>query len=205
MILLTSSFCPSVAFVSLFAAKGGGEVVIEESERYVKQTLRNRALFMTASGPQAFTIPVKRYGYPAPPLSEILISEHGDWRHKLEHMLRSGYGTAPFWEHYEESLRELIFDETKRSLAEYNRLWLEWLLKQWDLPLPLGREEIPGESVRRFESEELAEVPLGRYWQVFEGREGFKSGLSALDLLLCEGPYAIGYLRRTGISILRSV
>ena len=200
MIILPTSFCPSVGYFSLIAESGDEGVCIDTGEQYRKQTLRNRALFMTAAGVTSFTIPVAKYGYPAPAVSDIRISEHGDWRHKLDHGLRSGYGTAPFWDHYEEEIRDLIFEDKVTGLIEYNRLWLDWMLKKWDLEArPVWGVAKEG---RRFDLDELSAVRQKRYWQVFEGRYGFTPGLSALDLLLSEGPYAVHYLKELGTRLL---
>ena len=204
MIILPTSFCPSVGYLALIAAaEDKGETVsIDHGEQYQKQTLRNRAVFMTASGLAPFTIPVAKYGYPAPPVSEILISEHGDWRHKLKHALRSGYGTSPFWVQYEREIRSLTFDDESTVLIEYNLRWLRWMMSKWGLEteIAFGSEE----QGDRYTLEELSKADGGRYWQVFETRYGYISGLSSLDLLLCEGPYAIVYLKELGQKLLRS-
>lgn len=203
MILLPSSFCPSVGYLALISAADAGEVGIDLREPYRKQTLRNRTLLMTAGGVEPFTVPVEKFGYPPPPISEISISEHGDWRRKLEHALRSGYGLAPFWAHYEDEIHALIFDNRDTSLVGYNAKWLHWLCRQWDLMPPpavtVSRENAPVVTL-----EALSAVPQERYWQVFEEKYGFTPGLSALDLLLSEGPYAVTYLRRLGLKLLSS-
>lgn len=166
-------------------------------ERYRKQTLRNRALLASPSGKVSFSIPVEKFGYPLPPVSEIRISEHGDWRHKLDHALKSAYGTTPFWSHYEEELRSLIFDESEKSLVGYNALWLDWLCRKWSLPKTVcfDRPDEIGGACFTASLEALSQLPMKRYWQVFEAKVGFISGLSSLDLLLSEGPYAILYLQ----------
>ena len=191
MILLPTSFCPTVGYLSVIA-QNEGEVAVNLSEPYRKQTLRNRALFMTDSGITPFTIPVAKYPNPAPSVSEILISEHGDWRHKLEHTLRSGYGGTPFWEHYEPEILALIHNRETANLTEYNALWLSWLCNKWELTPPTL---LPGETTATSLSlEELAGLPFPPYWQIFQEKRGFTNGLSALDLLLSEGPYAVTLL-----------
>ena len=207
MILLPSCFCPSVGYLSLLAASEGG-AGIYTGERYQKQTLRNRALFLTAGGVTPFTVPVAKYGYPAPPASEILISEHGAWRHRLEQTLRSGYGAAPFWDHYEEEIMTLIWDKEHTRLVDYNHLWLALLCGKWDIPVPDLMEKKPettGEGDLVLSPETLAALPMKRYWQVFEAEQGFVPGLSALDLLLCEGPYAVTCLLETAAQNLPAV
>lgn len=192
-----------MGYLALISAAEAGEVGIDLREPYRKQTLRNRALLMTAGGIESFTVPVAKFGYPPPPVSEITISEHGDWRHKLEHALRSGYGMAPFWDHFESEIRALIFDRRDTSLAGFNAKWLYWLCAKWDLVPPSPVYSV-GEGTRRFTLEALAAAPGERYWQIFEEKYGFTPGLSALDLLLSEGPYAVTYLRRLGLKLLSS-
>lgn len=192
-----------MGYLALISATEAGEVGIDLREPYRKQTLRNRTLLMTAGGVEPFTVPVAKFGYPPPPVSEITISEHGDWRHKLEHALRSGYGMAPFWDHFESEIRALIFDRRDTSLAGYNAGWLHWLCAKWDLVSPSASTSAD-KGTQLFTLEDLAAAPGERYWQIFEEKFGFTPGLSALDLLLSEGPYAVTYLRRLGLKLLSS-
>ena len=190
MTLLPTAFCPSVAYLSLIASDEA--VAVSVGEKYRKQTPRNRALFLTAAGGASFSIPVLHYDHPAPPTALIRLSEHGDWRQKLLHLLRSAYGTAPFWDHYESPIRDLIFDDSVPELARYNHLWLSLLCRAWDLPLPSLDPDPPAAGLVSFES--LAARPVRRHHQVFDHKFGFTAGLSALDLLLNEGPYGVTFL-----------
>lgn len=191
MIALPSLFCPSTVYIQTLVKHP--KAIVYTGEVYQKQTLRNRCTLMTANGPTDFSIPVKKYTYPTPPTAEILLSEHGAWRHRLEQTLRSAYRSAPFWGHYEEQLLGLIYNENTLTLTGYNELWLEFICRVLDIAAPSSVIQLPTGADFRPEYGDPSfpsSVTMPRYWQVFEEKYGFISSVSALDLVLCEGPYA---------------
>ncbi len=191
MIALPSLFCPSTAYMQIIC--DFPDTVIYIGETYQKQTLRNRCTLMTANGQVDFTFPVMKYDYPTPPSNKILISEHGAWRHRLEYTLRSAYKVAPFWDHYEAKILDLIYNRSFQTLVDYNKAWMNFICEVLDLSSPAHVTDLPREAEFHPEYGETTfpkTVKMKRYWQVFEERYGFTSSLSALDLILCEGPYA---------------
>lgn len=188
---LPSVFCPSTTYIAAIISQPNA--VIYTGETYQKQTLRNRCTLLTANGVADFSIPVQKYAHPTPPTSEILISEHGGWRHRLDQTLLSSYGTAPFWEHYAEEIRALIYDDSEETLVGYNNRWLTFICHVLGVPTPPSSKVLSDGVVFKPEYGDtrfVSKTPMPRYWQVFEQRFGFTSSLSALDLILCEGPYA---------------
>lgn len=191
---LPSCFLPSIPYILEIT---NGASLIYTSERYIKQTFRNRCILLSANGPTLFTLPVEKYTSPAPVISEIKVSEHGNWRHRLAYHLKSTYRTAPFWDHYQDPVEKLIWDTSSPSLIHYNHLWLSFICAEWDIPIPaltsdLSEDTLFNDSIA--EKESLASFSQPRYWQLFENKNGYLSGLSSIDLLLHEGPYAITYI-----------
>ena len=74
MLSLPTLFAPAILQVKLMMDHP--EAVINVSEQYQKQTLRNRTYFLTPQGATPFTIPVERFSHPSPPTSEICLAEH---------------------------------------------------------------------------------------------------------------------------------
>ncbi|MDO5036342.1 MAG: WbqC family protein [Porphyromonas sp.] len=201
MLALPTSFLPSVHYLARIKAEGKA-VVIYVGEPYRKRSFRSRTALMTANGVCHFSIPIKSHSFPVPPSSEIEISEHGKWRHRLMETLRSGYGSAPFWEIYCDELEDLVFDNSTHMLVEYNQRWLEMLCRVWSLTAPPIVDQL--QEGTPFEAELLDDsylesLPAPRYWQVFEQEMGFVKHLSALDLLLHLGPEGVLYLRRIAL------
>lgn len=167
-----------------------GDVYIDACENYIKQTSRNRCEIATANGKQILTVPVNV----KVPVKNVLVSEHGNWRHQHWEALKSAYGMSPFFDYYQDDIRPFFDEEVFRAnnwqrLFDYN---LAIMRKMLDL---IGvKKEI------RLTEEFASPSPLGEEWgeatyyQTFQKRHGFIPNLSILDLLFNEGPEAILYL-----------
>ena len=218
---LPTAFLPDIKYLAMIAR---GEVFsVELGERWQKQSFRNRAHLCTAQGSTIFSLPVRKVSHPYPPTAEVMLSEHGSWRHRLAQLLRSNYSSTPFWIHYEEKMMALIAEDSSELLCRYNHQWLHFLCRAWGLqtpPLMIGSQPFEGSSVDSSSSlpsshvlleSEVGQLPpldysfaeisdsltsVPRYWQVFEQEIGFTPHLSALDLLLNQGPEGLLYLRR---------
>lgn len=192
MISLPTSFLPNTHYLRLIAQ---GEVeAIYVGEQYTKQSYRNRTELLTANGRESFTIPVQKIGYPSPLTSDILISEHGDWRHKLWQLLRSSYQSSPYWEHYCDCIEQLLRNPEPR-LTTYNHQWLSLLCTIWGFDIPPLSSVVGDFHPELIEPSYLNNLPQPpRYWQVFEKRHGYQPHLSSLDLLLNLGPEGRLYL-----------
>ena len=107
-----------------------GDVYIDACENYVKQTARNRCEIATANGKQILSVPVS-----IPPsfkgmgrgcsIREVLVSEHGNWRHQHWEALKSAYGMSPFFDYYQDDIRPFFDEEVFRAnnwqrLFDYN-------------------------------------------------------------------------------------
>ena len=71
------------------------QAVIDRQEDFMKQTFRNRCLIATTQGTQALTVPVVHDSKST--IADVLISDHGNWRHLHWQALQSAYGESPFW------------------------------------------------------------------------------------------------------------
>jgi len=125
------------------------------------------------------------------PLSDTAIDYTHAWQRQHWGALYSAYGRAPFFEHYGPEL-ESILKRQYKSLLDFNLAGIEWLsgailleirfslVDEW----PAGAEDV----------ETNLHTPTPEYTQVFGERQGFVAGLSAIDLLMNEGPAARMYL-----------
>ena len=89
------------------------EDIIDSSERWQKQTERNRCFIATANGTQMLTVPVsvpeKTDGYIT--TGEIRISDHGNWRHLHWNALSSAYGMSPFFDYYADDIKPFFTEK----------------------------------------------------------------------------------------------
>ena len=132
------------------------------------------------------------------PIQEVLVSEHGNWRHQHWEALKSAYGMSPFFDYYKDDIYPFFDEETFKAnnwqhLFDYN---LAIMRKMLDL-IGTKKEVRITEcfvSPSPFEEGRREAVP---YYQTFQRRHGFIPGLSILDLLFNEGPETILYLQKS--------
>lgn len=163
--------------------------IIYADEHWQKQTERNRCIIATANGTQMLSVPITVPDYAQKPVStkDILISDHGNWRHLHWNALASAYGMSPFFDYYADDIQP-FFSEKWEKLYDYN---LAIINKVIDL---LGGDEIIKQRI--FENSTADATPMKPYYQTFQKRHGFIPNLSILDLLFNEGPESILYLKR---------
>lgn len=138
-----------------------------------------RIEFAGQQGKQQFTIPLvseSRKG----DYKSVMISYQTNWHHQLINALQTAYGKSPFYEYYDYRL-EAILKKAPVKLYDLNLELLHFMLKA--LKLEVTIEEVEGEQYLE------PELNIGNllYYQVFQDRNGFISGLSAIDYLFNEG------------------
>lgn len=163
-------------------------VVIDDEERYVKQTSRNRCEIATANGKQVLTVPVTVQGVQK--VREVLVSEHGNWRHHHWEALKSAYGMSPFFDYYQDDIypffdEQAFHDNHWEHLYDYNMAIIEKIKEL------LGVANVP---ITPLSLHITSPIPPIKYYQTFQKKNGFIAGLSILDLLFNEGPESILYL-----------
>lgn len=168
-----TAYFGNIAWYRQLIASGGIDS-LDSTERWQKQSGRNRCTIVTANGTQCLTVPVT-----VPQshciTSEVLISDHGNWRHLHWNALCSAYGMSPFFEFYADDIRP-FYEERWEKLFDFNRDITAKMLHLIGL------------------SNTLAKEPPQRYYQTFQRRHGFIEGMSILDLLFNEGPEAVKYI-----------
>lgn len=178
------------------------QILIENCDSYQKQTYRNRCLIATTNGVQALTIPVQRDDSQ----NNIIISEHGNWRHLHWHALMSAYGETPFFEFYADDIQP-FFTERYDSLYDLNIAITRKICSLIDIHpnISLTKAYIHDYSeykdVTDFRAVITPKHPLTDstfspkpYYQVYAKKHGFLPNLSILDLLFNMGPEAILFL-----------
>ena len=162
-----------------------GRVIVEQHDNFCKQTYRNRCLIATANGVQALTVPIERYEGAKCPMCDIRISDHGEWRHQHWNAIVSAYGESPFFVYYEDDIRPFS-DEYIDAEALRSQLNAE------------GGAEVRvddfRDAIRPKRPLPDADFTPRQYYQVHTLRQGFQPNMSALDLLMNEGPEGIFYL-----------
>ena len=114
-----------------------GMPALDGSVPFNKHTDYNRCRIDSPNGPLTLTIPIKRAkgeGQRATgegcTIGDVMLSEHGDWRHKHWHALASTYFNSPYFEYYQDDFHPIYFDHQERLVDfndQLNRLIVELL------------------------------------------------------------------------------
>lgn len=142
----------------------------------------NRCRIDSPNGALTLTIPVVN-PHGRTPVCEVLISDHGNWRHQHWNALVSSYRQTPYFDYYEDDFRPFYAERNWEKLVDFNN---DLHLKVLEL---IGVGE-PGIS----EGIEKEDFELKPYYQLFAARHGFIPDLSIVDLLFNMGPESILYL-----------
>ncbi len=198
-LLLPVLYCPPVAWVAqLWACP---EITLEACENYQKGGLRNRCHIAGPNGVQRLSIPLETGKHQQKPVREVRIAYDELWPRHHWRSIRTAYGNAPYFEHYNDDLRA-IFEKRFDFLFDFNLEILHFLLRKFGWPgqLHLSASYTPPEEIaagydlrRAFSGDVVVLPPFFQpqpYPQVFSERHGFIPNLSALDLLFCCGKQA---------------
>ena len=199
MIVLPACPFPSLAWcqIAYNTDTPSQDVVVDIHEHFVKQTMRNRMLLSNAQGEMMVTLPVHRRTASSRALSDVLFTEAISPTILMRH-LRTGYGAAPYFEHFEDSLIQFLETYAKPGLPllDFNLGSLRWLEDEFGLKsIALSSNymrhsdlEHPSNDLRTKDGFTSDNYTYERYPQVFEDRNGFVGGCSVLDGVFHGGP-----------------
>ncbi|GIM53704.1 WbqC family protein [Capnocytophaga cynodegmi] len=198
-VLIHPTYFPSIAQFHLILKY---PCVLEVSDNYQKQTLRNRAYIYGANGKQALNLPIKHVGGETGRqlFKDVRVENHFPWQRLHWKSLETAYRTSPFFEYYEDDLLPL-FEKKYTFLLDVNMDTIQTLLAclQTDINFDKTKSyEAEPKQVKdfRFLTSAKKEFPLQmeEYHQIFSDKHGFLLNLSVLDLLFHEGPNTEDYL-----------
>ncbi|NMM48747.1 WbqC family protein [Marinigracilibium pacificum] len=196
--IIDTQYFPSIAWWAEIASQDS--IALEKHEFFEKQTYRNRCHILGPNNIVRLTVPVigaqKKIK-----TKDIKIDNSQRWQAIHERSIQASYGKSPFYDHYIDYL--LPFFQ-----KQYNYLWdlnLDTLTTCRDLlGLSVKLEETSFYSknhpydLRSLISpkkplEDSLKYKSKSYFQCFGNK--FESNLSVLDLIFCEGPNAISYIK----------
>lgn len=171
---MTTAYLGSIQYYRKLLREG---LPIDLSVSYRKQTCMNRCYIDSPHGALALSVPVVN-PHGRTPVGEILISEHGNWRHQHWNALVSSYRQTPYFDYYAEDFYPFYHEQRWQKLADFNADLHTTVMRLLE-PYPLLEE-----------SRCLREP----YYQLFAPRHGFIEDLSIVDLLFNMGPESVYYL-----------
>ena len=173
-------------------------LIIESCENYQKQSYRNRCRILTSNKIDDLTIPVIK-GNSKAGIRNIKIDNKQKWIYRHWRAIKSAYGKAPFFEHYEDSIHRLIARDHKflfdKNLAILHEIFT-YLGMDPDLQFTDTFErnifdkadDLRNSIHPKSEPDYPSFFKPEKYIQLFGNT--FFANLSILDLLFCEGPNA---------------
>ena len=203
-VLLHPTYFPSIAQFHLILSY---PCVLEVSDNYQKQTLRNRAYIYGANGKQALNLPIKHVGGEngRQLFKDVKVENHFPWQRLHWKSLETAYRTSPYFEYYEDDLVR-IFEKPYAYLLDVNIDTIETILACLLVNINFDKTstyEAQPEAVKDYRylssAKKEVEVTMEPYHQIFSDKHGFIKNLSVLDLLFHEGPNTLDYLNNVSI------
>lgn len=180
-----------------------GKVVIDATERHLPlRHSHHRYVIDAPNGSVKLTVPLEGSTNAMPVMmSDVKVSEHGNWRHLHWGALFSSYGKSPFFDYVANDLHRIIVEGRQKYLLDLNMELHQLIVEFMELPivttvtttqedvdkaLQSGAYDLRGKmGGKRGDHESIDNVPYYQMWSQRHG--GFTAGLSILDLLMNEG------------------
>ena len=169
------------------------KVHIEAKEHFVKQSIRTRCDIQVSNGLRHLSVPVIKKNGNKTVMEDIEISYTDNWQNDHWRTISSAYASSPFFEHYGDEVKQLIFTSEKNLLKLNMRITekvLEWLSIE-NVEVEYTEEFTHPSAERDFRHYPFDDrLNTKKYHQVFEPENKFIPNLSILDLIMNEGPMA---------------
>ena len=167
--------------------------LLDRDALFVKQSPRNRISLVNANGLQRFTVPVHRLSGVKTSQFEVKLVDDG-WTRRLLQTLRTCYGSAPYFDHYFESLEAFVMQPWDQ-LGSFNEASIAWCAEQLGLAAPAIAASLGGQS----DAFGGAVWDEPQYIRVFSDRSAFVEGASVLDALFHLGPETARHLMQSSL------
>ena len=199
IVLLECENFPCIAWYKMFLRNEN--IQIEQHEYFVRKSFRNRTVIAGPNGLITLSIPLKGGRNQKNVMKDIEISYDENWQTVHWKTIESCYRRSPYFEYYAEDIK-MLFEKKHHFLVDYNiqclQLVNQLLQVKKELVLTEKYEKIPLVTWvdARNVFDENTDMQLPSYIQVFQDRIGFKSNLSILDMLFCDGRMLVEKLRK---------
>ena len=199
---LTMTILPSVYYgsVEYWAAlvQAGDDAIIDLGENYIKRSERNRTEIMTSGGVMQLSVQLAHANRPRQPMRTMRVDYSKRWQHQHLIAIESAYRSSPYYDYYAHHFTPL-YEREWEHLVELNMATMEAICRVLKIGMPKISETYisaaPSDLDMR-DKKRGSTLCAEPYIQVFDDRFDFAPNLSIFDLIMCEGPAAIDYLRR---------
>jgi len=121
--------------ISWWAAVLGAETLyLDAHEHFEKMSYRNRYYISGSNGRIQLSVPLVHGRDQRAPMHDVQISNEQIWQVQHWRTLVSVYRRSPYFDYYEDSLRE-IFESGFNHLTHFNLTTIDWVKQQLKLPI----------------------------------------------------------------------
>ena len=196
--LLDCEYFPCIEWYRQFARSENS--LIETQEYFQRATLRNRCYVAGPNGRLALSVPLEGGRNQRSFMYDIRVSNEVKWQAQHWKTIQACYGRSPYFSYFEDSLVK-IFTKQYKFLVDLNLDSIELLnrllsVKKECTVTASYQKEYP-DSVNDFRNAFNTDTVTPddiHYLQPFEDKNGFVSGLSMLDMLMCIGKQSLRLL-----------
>jgi len=193
-------YLPSIEYFSKIL-KYKDTLLIENSENFLKQSYRNRAVIHSPNGALDLIVPVIKGSKNHTIVKDVKISYDFKWQRLHWKSLETSYRSSAYFEYYEDDL--ISFYEKKwEFLFDYNEELLQLLTRFLKISIDYNytnNYQLPDPKLDDYREnihpKRVSDLIFKQYFQVFEERNGFLPNLSVIDLIFNQGPQSIKYLQ----------
>ena len=196
--ILLPTYFPSLLFWKIILKN---DFFWMKNSYYKKQTLRNRMFIHGANGKLMLSIPIRHSGINQKRFyDDVSIDSSSDWKKNHFKSLKIAYQSSPYFEFYEEDLKNFYQVETS-NLYNFNLKSVELVLK-WlemgtnnrtiDFNIEIYKQS---KNIKEIDNREIKKKTNIKYIQTFEDKNGFIDGLSILDMIFNCGPKTKDYIK----------
>ena len=191
MIILPTAYFGSTEYWTALV-KGGGDVVLDLGENYVKRSERNRTRIMTSGGVMQLSVQLCHANRPRQAITSMQVDYSKRWQHQHLVAIESAYRSSPYFDYYADRFLPL-FERRWERLVDLNMAIMEQCATVLKVAKPRVSESyiVATEADRDMRIKDNGSTYVAEpYIQVFSDRFSFEERLSILDLIMCEGPEA---------------
>ena len=199
--LITPTYLPNISYMAWLIKQK--TIYFDSSEKYNKQTYRNRSEIYGANGKLILTTPIIHSKEKKAQLTkEVKIFYDNKWQINHWKSICSAYRSSPYFEFYEEELFQSYFKVKHKYLINFNIELISKILCLLNLPYNYKLISLKNKNhtkIYKLIDAKNQYFKIPEYNQVFSSKHGFLNNLSILDLLFNIGPNTIEYLNSVNL------
>ena len=197
-IIIHPTYFPNIDLLSQLIKSEN--ILFEISDKYIKQTLRNRTEIHAANGKLILSIPVKYSSSKKEKYKDIKICYNSSWQKIHLKSIESAYRNSPYYDFFEDYFIK-FFNKKEKFLIDANIKSIEVIYDILDMKM---KYDLTNDYKNKLENytdyrklvdsnpdEKMSKI---NYNQVFQEKNGFISGLSSLDIIFNKGLESLDYI-----------